>query len=241
MRLDLVGAGGNVGARPAKAAKPKRPADSTYMKTFILTSIVLGGLCAASIAATPEEINAANATRTQTGATPRDGFTLRGTELVMTYHGVTSKVEHDYVLSDGTKVRANGNIVFHDGSTTSLRPNQILLFDGEIQEAILTPDGVAPLAGIAEGPRTQTDFRATSRDGITVANGVALITRDGVTEKITSDVRLANGAVVKSDGTVVFSNGNSLSLNPNQFLDLDGVLHDMRARPAARLRDTAPR
>lgn len=211
------------------------------MKTFILTSIVVGGLCTASMAATPEEINANNATRTQTGATARDGFTLRGTELVMTYHGVTTKVDRDYVLSDGTRVRANGNIVMHDGSTTSLRPNQILLFDGEIQNAILTPDGVAPMAGVSEGPRTQTDFRATSRDGITVANGVALITRDGVTERITTDVRLANGAVAKSDGTVVFSNGNSLSLSPNQFLDLNGVLHDMRARPAAGLRSTVPR
>lgn len=211
------------------------------MKTFILTAIVMGGLCAASIAATPEEINAANATRTQPGATARDGFTLRGTTLVMTRHGVTAPVDREYVLQDGTHVKANGNIVMRDGSNTSLRPNQILLFDGEIQDAVLTPDGVAPLAGIAEGPKTQTDFRATRRDGVTVVNGVGMITRDGVTEKITADVRLPNGTIAKSDGTVVFSDGNSLSLSPDQFLDLNGVLHDMRARPAAQLRNSVPR
>jgi len=206
------------------------------MKTFILTFILVGGICAASIAATPEETNAANATRTHMGASARDGFTLRGTEVVMTQHGVTTKVNREYVLQDGTRVLANGNIVSHDGSTTSLRPNQILLFDGEIQDAVLTPDGVAPLAAIAEGPRTQTDFRASSRDGITGANGAALITRDGVTQRIKDDVRLPNGAVAKSDGTVTFASGNTISLRSDQFLDLNGVLHDMRARPAARLR-----
>ncbi len=200
-------------------------------------SILVGGLCAASIAETPQEINAANATRTQLNGTARDGFTLRGAELVMTRHGVTAKVDRAYVLQDGTRVQANGNIVMRDGSTTSLRPNQILLFDGEIQDAVLTPDGVAPLAGIAEGPRTQTDFRATARDGISVVNGVAMITRDGLSEKITADVRLANGTIAKSDGSVVFSNGNTISLGPDQFVDLNGVLHDMRARPAARLRN----
>jgi hypothetical protein len=211
------------------------------MKTFILTSVVLGGLWAASMAATPEEINATNATHTTPGGTARDGFTLRGTEVVMTRYGVTTKVGREYVLQDGTRVRANGEIILRDGSTTALRANQILLFDGEIQDAVLSPDGVAPLASVAEGPRTQTNFRATGYDGVRAANGVAWITRDGATERITADVRLPNGVTVRSNGTVVFSNGNTLSLGANQYLDLEGVLHDMRARLPGRLWSTAPR
>jgi hypothetical protein len=211
------------------------------MKTFILTLLIAGGACAASIAATPEEINAANATRTQPGASARDGFTLRGTEIVMTRKGITTKVERDVILRDGTRVHANGNITLHDGSTTALRPNQLLTFEGEIQDVALTPDGVAPLSAIAEGPSPR-DSSSGMRDGITASRGEAFLTRDGLTEKIRSDVRLPNGAVAKSDGTVVLGNGNLIALRSDQYLDLKGVLHDMRVRPAASgLRNTAPR
>jgi hypothetical protein len=211
------------------------------MKTFILSSLFLGGFLAASLAATPEEINAANATRTQPGASIRDGFTLRGTETVMTHNGVTTKLERDVLLRNGMRVHANGNITSRDGGTTSLRPNQLLTFDGDIEEVALTPDGVAPLSAIAEGPSPRGTAGA-ARDGITVVNGEAFLTRDGVAERIRADVRLPNGAVAKSDGTVVLSNGNSIALRSDQILDLKGVLHDMRVRPAALgQRSTAPR
>jgi hypothetical protein len=201
------------------------------MKTLALTSIVAVGLITAAMADTPEQINALNATRTQVGATARDGFTLRGTELILTRDGVTTKVDRDWVLSGGVRVHANGNITMADGSTTSLRPNQILTFDGEIEDVVLTPEGLAPLSTVAAGPTTRKDYNATARDGVTVSAGETFITRDGRTEKVTEDVRLANGAVVKPNGTVVLSNGNIVTLKSGQLMDLTGVLHE---RPVGR-------
>jgi len=198
------------------------------MKTLALTSIIAAGLITTAMADTPEQINNANATRTQVGASARDGFTLRGTELIMTRSGVTTKVDRDWVLSGGVRVHANGNITMADGSTTSLRPNQILTFDGAIDDVILTPEGLAPLSTVAAGPVTREDGITSARDGVKVTAGETFITRNGRTEKLTEDVRLANGAVVKPNGTVVLSNGNTLSLRSDQFIDLGGVVHERR-------------
>jgi len=198
------------------------------MKTLALTSIIAAGLITTAMADTPEQINNANATRTQVGASARDGFTLRGTELIMTRSGVTTKVDRDWVLSGGVRVHANGNITMADGSTTSLRPNQILTFDGAIDDVILTPEGLAPLSTVAAGPVTREDGISSARDGVKVTAGETFITRNGRTEKLTEDVRLANGAVVKPNGTVVLSNGNTLSLRSDQFIDLGGVVHERR-------------
>jgi len=212
------------------------------MKTFILASLSVVGFYAASVADTPEEVNAANATRTQTGASARDGFTLRGAEVVMTRNGVTTKVEREFVLPNGMHVQANGSITSPGGGTTALRSNQLLTFDGTIQEVALTADGVAPVSSVASGPAPKTDVGVSARDGITAAGGEAFLTRNGVREKIQADVRLSNGAVAKSDGTVVLSDGNSITLRSDQLLDLSGVLHDVRARPVATgQRNTAPR
>ena len=77
---------------------------------------------------------------------------------------------------------------------------------------------------------------------MTVTGGQAYITQNGLTEKIYDDVRLTNGAVAKPDGTVVLNNGNTITLRTDQYMDLTGVLHDKRVRPAASgQRTTAPR
>lgn len=200
------------------------------MKTLALTSLLAVGLITAAVAETPQQINRANATRTQLGASVRDGFTLRGTELIMTREGVTTKVDREWALSNGARVHANGNITLADGSTTSLRANQILTFAGDIEDVILTPEGLAPLAAVAAGPVTRNDSIPSARDGITVSGGETYITRDGRTEKVTEDVRLANGATVKPNGTVILNNGNIISLSSGQLMDLSGVLHDRRGR-----------
>jgi len=198
------------------------------MKTLAFASLVAVGLAGAAVAETPEQINTANATRTQPGATARDGFTLRGTELIMTKDGVTSKVNREWALANGARVHANGNITMADGSTTSLRANQILTFAGDIEDVVLTPEGLAPLSSVSAGPTTRKDGIPSARDGVTVSAGGAFITRDGKTEKVIEDVRLANGATVKPNGSVVFANGNIISLRSGQLLDLQGVLHERR-------------
>lgn len=184
------------------------------------------------MAQTAPDVQAANATRTLPGASARDGFTLRGTEVVMTRSGVTTKVEREMAFPNGLKVQANGTIMLRDGTSVTLRPNQLLTFDGEVQEVALSADGVAPVSSVDTGPVPQSGSTPTMHDGITMVGADVFITRNGVREKVNADVRLPNGVVAQSDGTVVLNNGNRITLRPNQVLGLDGVLRESAA-PAA--------
>jgi hypothetical protein len=204
------------------------------MKTFQCAVALSTLLLAAALAQTSTQTNTDNATNTVVGASARDGFTLRGAEVVMTRSGVTTKVARDVVLPNGLRVLANGNIVRADGSSTALRPNQLLTLEGNFQDVILTPEGVAPLSSVAPGPAPKANAGISSKDGISISGTEVFLTRNGVTEKVTSDVRLPNGAMVRPNGTLILSNGNSVTLRPNQILDLNGVLRDAPASPAPR-------
>ncbi len=200
------------------------------MNTLRLTLALSSVLIASTLAQTPSDTNAANANRTLLGGSARDGFTLRGTEVVVTRDGVTTKVEREMVLPSGLKVQANGNVTLRDGSTTALRPNQLLTLQGAFQDVLLTPQGVAPLSSVDPGPAPKPDAARPVRDGVFIKGAEVFITRNGITEKVTSDVRLSNGATVKSSGAVELGNGNTITLLPTQMLDLNGVIHDVPSR-----------
>jgi hypothetical protein len=201
----------------------------TFYFAFCLSTIIA---LSSTSAQTTSGAAAANSNRPAIGASARDGFTLRGAEVVMTRDGVTAKVERSLAFSNGLKVSASGNITMPDGSSTALRPNQLLTFDGNLHDVVLTPDGVAPLSSVDTGPAPKIVKSVSTRDGITISGSTALLTRGGVTRKVTDDVRLPNGVTAKSDGSVIMGNGNTITLRPDQLLDLNGILHDGAIRPA---------
>jgi hypothetical protein len=197
------------------------------MKTTPLTLLASALMLTSSFGQTTADTNAANATRTQTGASIRDGFTLRGTEVVLSRGGMTAKVDRDMHLPNGLRVLANGNIIMRDGSTTSLRPNQLLTLEGNLEDVVLTPQGVAPVSSVDTG---QSSTVSVLREGFAVSGNEVFMTRNGITEKVKSEVRLPNGALVKPNGTVVLGSGNTVVLRKDQVLDLNGVLHDWPTR-----------
>ncbi len=197
-------------------------------------------LATTSLAQTATDTNAVNSARTLPAASARDGFTLRGTEIVVTQNGVTTKVDHEMKLPNGLRVQANGNITRADGSSTALRPNQILTLDGTIQDVLLDSNGVAPLSSVDPGPAPKSAVGLAAKDGISVSGTDLLLTRNGVTEKVTADVRLSNGIVAKPDGTVILNNGNRITLRSDQVLDLNGVLRDVPVANSPTLPGTAP-
>jgi hypothetical protein len=201
------------------------------MKTLHVTLMASALLLAPSFGQqTTADTNAANATRTQTGASARDGFTLRGAEVVLTKNGVTTKVDRDLILPNGLRVLANGSVRNRDGSSTALRPNQLLTLEGTFEDVVLTPEGVAPVSSVDTGGAAKAKAGAGARDGFMMVGADVFMTRSGVTEKVKSEVRLPNGALVKPNGTVTLGNGNSIVLRPDQMLDLSGVLHDAPVR-----------
>jgi hypothetical protein len=62
----------------------------------------------------------------------------------------------------------------------------------------------------------------SSRDGITVSDVGTMITRNGVTEKLTKELSFNNGVKILPDGTMIGNDGSRVLLRPGQLLTLDG-------------------
>src|SRR4051794_32714540 len=65
------------------------------------------------------------------GISAREGITLSGTDVMITRNGVTERLQKELALPNGLRVQPNGTIRTADGGTLSLRPGQILSFDGK--------------------------------------------------------------------------------------------------------------
>jgi hypothetical protein len=211
---------------------PKRTlsagADSEIaMKTLALASLALCALMGTSIA---------QLSSSPTLDTPKrengvvfDRFTLSSAGLVMvTRDGKTQRVVQEFVLTNGTHLLPNGDIIFSTGKRTHLQHNQLLTLDGVVQDTAVTKGGAAPVY-----PAGATDDRVvgiSSHDGISVSGADTLITRNGVSEKVIKEFELSGGTVVKPNGSIVDKDGKSLILRENQVLGFDGVLRETRVR-----------
>jgi hypothetical protein len=142
---------------------------------------------------------------------------------------VTEKVTREVVLRNGLRVAPDGSAVLPNGSKIVLRANQILTLDGAVEDTPLTQTGVAPMpSGGSATAGARPDTGLSARDGITGSDNNAFITRNGVTQQVTSDVRLESGIRVQPNGTVTLANGTRVNLKPGQRLSFDGVLEETR-------------
>jgi hypothetical protein len=116
-----------------------------------------------------------------------------------------------------------------DGSTTALRPNQLLTLEGNFEDVVLTPQGVAPVSSVDTGT-PNASVGTSLRDGFFTNGNEVFMVRNGVAEKVKSEVRLPNGSLVKPNGTVVLGSGNTVVMRKDQVLDMEGVLHEAPAR-----------
>ncbi len=201
------------------------------MKTLRLAPIFSAVLLTSAFAQSPSNPSTDGSARTMPATSPREGFTLRGTEAIMTRAGVSAKMDQEVRFPNGLRVLPDGTVTLPDGSTTALRANQILTFDGVFQDVTVIQAGVAPLQAVTPMPAATADVGISARDGITISGTEVFLTQNGVMQKVTSDVRMSNGVVVQADGTIISENGNKVTLRANQVLGLDGVLREAPVRP----------
>jgi len=144
---------------------------------------------------------------------------------MMTRDGMTQLVDQEFVLSNGTHLFPNGDIIYYTGDRDHLRPDQLLTLDGMFFDKIhVSGQGVAPV--YPPGATKDPVVGISSRDGITVSGADVFIARNGVMEKITKQIRLTAGVVVNPDGTFTTKDGQKVTLRENQILGFDGVLRD---------------
>jgi hypothetical protein len=192
------------------------------IKTLVSASFALCVILGTTSAQLPSQPTV-NSVKRENGAV-RDGFILLNGRLMVTRNGKTQKVVHEFVLTNGASVLPTGEIVLYTGARRHLRPNQRLTRDGIIENIVVTAHGLATAYPLAVD---EDDVGVSFRDGITVSGAGALITRNGVTEKITRQMGLSNGVLVNPDGTFT-KDGRKWTMRENQILGFDGVLRDAR-------------
>ena len=64
----------------------------------------------------------------------------------------------------------------------------------------------------------------SSQDGLTMSGTDVLITRNGVSERLTKEMTFASGAKIMADGTLVGTDGSKTMMRPGQIVTLDGKL-----------------
>jgi hypothetical protein len=199
------------------------------MKTTHVGSLLAALLLSSAVAAPPDSgRDDLRQPGTISVTTAGDGFILRGLDAVIIRNGVATKVNPEIVLPNGLRVQADGNVTMRDGSASTLRTNQLLTFEGRFVDL--------PRSEVLPEPQASTNTTdkvvgISARDGITISGADILLTRNGVTEKVTSDVRLPNGVIARPDGTILLGNGDKITLRADQVLGLNGVLHDAPTRP----------
>jgi Domain of unknown function (DUF6799) len=201
------------------------------MRTFQFILAVSLAWSSAAFCQLPAIAEKVNRARITSKSSARDGFTRYNGDTLVTRKGVTEKVTREVIVPNGLRVSPDGSVVLPDGSKTALRNNQILTFDGVIEDTPLSQSGTAQMpSGGSQTAGARPDLGLYGNDGITGTSSTVFMTRNGVTQQVTSDVRLDSGIRVQPDGTITLANGDKINLKPGQLLSFDGVLKEARKR-----------
>jgi len=158
-------------------------------------------LCIVALALSGSALRAADAEQNVVPASvlsAREGFTRSGASVLMTRGGVTQKVEKDVTLENGLRVSVDGSVVLPNGEKASLKNNQILTLGGTFEDVALTQQGTA-LGATGAPPinKPGADVGISSHDGISLSGTEALVTRNGISQRLVNDLKLGNGATVQ--------------------------------------------
>jgi hypothetical protein len=157
------------------AASAQTAADATTGTTGAQTSTTT-----TTAATTEVSTDAVKPTGDDVGISARDGITLSGTAVLVTRNGVSETLQKEIVLDNGTRVAPNGTITPNEGGGFSLRPTQILMFDGRLINAPVgsgtpasTPAATTSTAVSAPVTATSTTAPATTTTTTSQQSGAA--------------------------------------------------------------------
>ncbi|MDF7812562.1 DUF6799 domain-containing protein [Hymenobacter sp. YC55] len=70
-----------------------------------------------------------------TGASIKDGVTMKDGKLLMTQSGITNPVTQEAALVNGTKIKPDGTVTMADGTTATLKEGDYLSLSGRLTTA----------------------------------------------------------------------------------------------------------
>jgi hypothetical protein len=70
-----------------------------------------------------------------TGASIKDGVTMKEGKVLMTQSGITNPVTQEAALVNGTKIKPDGTVTMADGTSTTLKEGDYLSLSGRLTTA----------------------------------------------------------------------------------------------------------
>ena len=107
------------------------------------------------------------------GISARDGIVISGTDVLVTRNGVTEKLTKELGFTNGVRIRPDGTVVKADGSKVTMRPGQLLTFDGELREVLVDRSGNAGTPSSKAGVTTGAAGAGAATGGSQPASGAA--------------------------------------------------------------------
>jgi len=208
-----------------RKAAPKPRGDARDMKAstlFVALSLLTAGGGFAQSNETPTERSAP--------AVARSGYILSSDGVIFINNGIAEKVSRDVVLANGLLLRPDGTMTLPNGQPMALRTEQFLTPQGLVEQAtsgelsVVTSD-TPPMKKQGE------EVGISAIDGITVSGADAIITRNGVSERLSKSFDLSDGSKVRPDGTITRPDGSEITLRGSQVLSFDGILRDVPPNP----------
>ncbi len=139
-----------------------------------------------------------------------DGVFKRDNRMMLLAKGKASPLTADYVLTDGSKVTTDGNLVWNTADKMALREGEMVLPTGEI---ILLK--AAKLDG------KDIEDRKTS-DHYIFRNGSMIFVKDGEPQILQQDITFANGTKLLKHGHITKKDGVKHVLKEGEKLDVEG-------------------
>jgi len=78
----------------------------------------------------------------------------------------------------------------------------------------------APSSIASPAPNPANEVGISSRDGITMSGNDVIVTRNGISEKLTKELELTNGTRVKPTAPFITSDGGKLALSSRAGADV---------------------
>jgi len=142
--------------------------------------------------------------------TDAGGYFLKNGKVMVFRNGNITEVNQEITLDNGSRLMADGTIIFADGRREMLRDNQWLTSDGFVSD------------GAQAVNRFDGNTTVVNQDGYFLQNGRVMVFRNGSSTQLNNEAFLTDGSRIMADGTIIMRDGTRSTLREGQRLDFQG-------------------
>jgi len=130
----------------------------------------------------------------------QDHIMMKNGRMMVVKGAVTSNMDTEMTLSDGTVVSTTGVVKTADGKTIVMKDGEMINMKGQMMKA------------------------EKMRDHMMMRDGKVMLNRSGNRTTLDNDMVLANGTVVSPSGTIKTKDGKTMQLREGEKLDMNGMI-----------------